>query len=92
VGFGVIDATVAQRLEESFMCIAFAGPQPRGVVANRAMPMIPMVTTVMAAAATMRWTRVLSFMPPLSQPMLEKGERDSISYGDAGPFCDEVEA
>jgi hypothetical protein len=63
-----MDATVWQRVDEIFICIAFAGPQPSGVVTNSAMAMITMVTTVMVTAATMRWTRVSSFIPPLARP------------------------
>jgi hypothetical protein len=55
-------------LDEILICIAFAGPQPSGVVANKASPMMAMVTTVMVTAATMRWTLVSSFTLPLAKP------------------------
>ena len=94
-GYGETAATVAQRYGETFRCIALAGPQPNGVAANRAMPMIATVMTVMVAAATMRWSRGLNLIRTLRKlmyiprkAMLEKGARVWISYGGAASICD----
>jgi hypothetical protein len=63
-----IDATLAQRVAESLMCIALAGPQPRGVDATSTTPMTATVRTVTDAAARMRWNRDPSIISLLVYP------------------------
>ena len=56
-GLESFDATLVQRLDESLMWIALAGPQPKGVVDSKTTPMTARVSTVTETPAMMRCSR-----------------------------------